>query len=275
MIEIGTSQVSENREIVDRASRAGERIAKRLLSGGADTVRSCPVRVEFMRKSTDPTEWWSPPTMHMLRGGRGGEVRLKLYLSVLWLAVKKPHLVQEPAFSWAVLLGLPDPEGKGKRRIQDAVDWLAENEYLARKPVPGKPPMIELLHDSGTGEKYSSPIAPKPTASPTYRKLEPTFWTNGWMAVLSGAALVIWLAYLDERGASDEAGWLSPSQTRERYSISDDTRKKGLAELKSFGLISPLHGWHREPFAHQFPVVRYRLNPSRLDQKPYDQAVGV
>ncbi len=228
------------------------------------------MRVEFIRVSSEQDHWWSPPSMHMLRGGRGGSVRLKLYLSMLWLAVKPPHHVQESAYSWARLLGLPDDADHGKRRVQDAIDWLVANQYLDRTPVPGKPALLRVLHDSGTGEDYTSPVVAEPTGNPTYRKLDPAFWTSGWMSALSGAAIVVWLAYLDEQGDSEEAGWLAPSQTKSKYAISDDTRRKGLAELKSYGLVTPRRGWHREPFRHEFPVVRYRLNPSRLQQKPYE-----
>jgi hypothetical protein len=265
-LDLGRPTLS--RTSIDPACAAGRRIANRLTSGVADAVRYCPVRVEFIRKSSDPEIWWSPPAMHMLRGGRGGSVRLKLYLSMLWLAVKPPHVVKDPAYHWAVLLGLSDDEGLGKRRVQDAVHWLVANQYLARVSQPGRAPLLTVLHDSGSAEAYKSPVIPSATGVPTYRRLAPEFWTNGWIAALGGASLVVWLAFLDEQGKSEEPGWLSPSQTRNRYGISDDTRKKGLAELKSFGLITPKRGWHREPFHHDFPVIRYRLNHQALDHRP-------
>ncbi|HVF74574.1 MAG TPA: hypothetical protein VM938_05955, partial [Acidimicrobiales bacterium] len=72
----------------------------------------------------------------MLRGGRGGAVRLKLYLSFLWFAAAPPHDVTYPARAWASLLGLEDPEARGARRIIDAITWLDAHDFVV---VEGRP----------------------------------------------------------------------------------------------------------------------------------------
>ena len=41
------------------------------------------------------------PLARMIRGGRGGEVRLKTYMSMLFIAGKSPHDVSYPARAWA------------------------------------------------------------------------------------------------------------------------------------------------------------------------------
>jgi hypothetical protein len=44
-----------------------------------------------------------------MRGGRGGEVRLKLYFCLTLIATKPPHKIRErtPARTWAEMLALP------------------------------------------------------------------------------------------------------------------------------------------------------------------------
>ena len=44
-----------------------------------------------------------------MRGGRGGEVRLKLYFCLTLIATKPPHKIRErtPARTWAEMPALP------------------------------------------------------------------------------------------------------------------------------------------------------------------------
>jgi hypothetical protein len=37
-----------------------------------------------------------------------------------------PHDLAYPARAWATLLGLPDPAGRGARRINEAILWLEQ-----------------------------------------------------------------------------------------------------------------------------------------------------
>ncbi len=204
------------------------------------------------------------------RGGQGGEVRLKLYLSMLWLASGPPHDTTHPAYSWARLLGLDDPDGNGKRRVLDAIDWLDANAFLERRSTPGKPATVRLLSDSGTGEPYTKP-AGTVGGRPTYRKLEPTWWTNGWLATLSGAAVTIFLAYRNAAGnMRGPPPWITPSVTKNRYGMSNDTRQKGLRELRDWGLITAHRSRQREAFGSDRTIARYALNLDRLATAPTD-----
>ena len=49
--------------------------------------RAAPVRRLFVERALPDSP---PPLATLLRGGRGGEVRLKLYLSILWFAGGPP-----------------------------------------------------------------------------------------------------------------------------------------------------------------------------------------
>ncbi len=252
---------------MDAACRAGARIAKRLSADGG-TVRSCPIRREFFCR---PTPNAIPSIVKMLRGGiggrggQGGEVRLKLYLSVLWFASGDGHAVEWPASHWADLLGLPERDTKGKRRIQQAFAWLNENHFVEVTQRPGKHPTITLLHEGGTGAAYTKPgPEAEKGGEPTYRQLSPTWWTNGWIARLSGAAIITWLVYQDESGTRSDFVWLTPDQSKQRYALSTDSRKKGLSELRSLGLIELKRVRHSEAFDSERSITKYRLVANRL-----------
>src|SRR4051812_10693607 len=72
-----------------------------------------------------------PPLAQLLRGGRGGEVRIKLYLCLNLIATARPYrLIGMPARVWAEAIGLPDPSGNGARRIADALDSLSDSKLI-------------------------------------------------------------------------------------------------------------------------------------------------
>src|SRR5580698_2726011 len=86
-----SDQVIENLKFFVRRSRR---------SRGVQLARS------FVRRENTPEA--VPPLALLLRGGQGGEVRLKLYLTMLLLAVQPPFDIRDsfPAGSWAAALGL-------------------------------------------------------------------------------------------------------------------------------------------------------------------------
>lgn len=188
--------------------------------------------------------------MHMLRGGRGGEVRAKLFISLLWVAVAPPHAVTYPARTWAALLGLADPAGLGARRINDALAWLADEEFVKVEGSRGIPAVVTVLDESGNGRSYSVPGAKisQLTASGrgwnrhVYDKVPVELWTNGWLAAMSGPALGCFLVLLSTPGAreSDDdqrASWFTRSLLSDRYDMSDDTRQRGMRDLRELGLV--------------------------------------
>lgn len=208
------------------------------------------------------------PLAQMLRGGRGGQVRLKTYMSMLWLAAAPPHDVAYPARAWATLLDLPDPSGKGARRVNDAISWLEANHFVTVAAQAGLPNRVTLLNELGTGKRYRVPgevfnkarTKGADLASLTgdrYLQIPPAFWTSGWMAALSGAATAMFLVLLAERvGRNDDQElWFSPDVANLRYSLSHDTRSAGLQELRRAGLVTV----KRRPVASDvFDVQRFR-----------------
>jgi hypothetical protein len=259
------------------ALEIAEKFAERLAGRVEQNRRThAPVRRLFIQRATPdkPT-----PLASALRGGRGGAVRLKLELSFLWVAAKAPHDLAYPARAWATLLDLPDPVVRGARRIHEAILWLEQNKLIEVEARSGIPNVLTLRSEAGTGEPYELPGTAytrlRKKSSDTadqhrYVQIPNTFWTMGWVSVLSGTAVAMLLVLLSELGTKNPETtdlWFSPDQADLLYGLSRDTRTKGLKELQAAGIITV----RRRPIApdtFDFQRLRnvYRLNPHRLNQ---------
>lgn len=235
-------------ERTPEATRAPSARSLRMAESAAKLGRRrAQVRYTFVERFTHAEE--TPPLARMLRGGRGGQVRLKLYLSYLWL--QKDDTARELAIrhnAWATLFDLPDPEKAGARRIADAQAWLEEHRFIDVTRT-GRLNLVTVLDETGRGEPWVAPgaAAKKEKESSDfgallhrYIQIPQTFWTNGHVAVLSGAAVAMFLALLCENGGlgEDRALWFSPREAESRFALSEDTRSKGLRELAHAGLVT-------------------------------------
>lgn len=210
--------------------------------------RQLPLRRAFAERP-DNTDTQTP-LARLLRGGRGGSVRLRLYLAYLWLGAAPPHELTYPARAWAELLDLDEPETAGARRIADAVRWLEKNNFITVTNRAGAPNVIRLLSDAGTGDEYETPGSAynrlrgkKPEAAKIHRyiQLPPELWTSGWMAVLTPAALAMLIILRVQVGAKDpdiEEVWIAPDYATRAFLLSEETRTRGLRELGGAGLIT-------------------------------------
>jgi hypothetical protein len=216
--------------------------------------RAAPVRNEFIERMDPSTQ--PPPLARLLRGGQGGEVRLKLYLSMLWFAVGRSHETAYPARGWAALLDLPEPETNGARRVSAAIEWLQANHLVRVERQPGTPSVVYLLDERGNGEPYTLPFraleAKEEAGEPLDRadywvSLPAEFWTKGWLAVLTAPATAMLLVMMDESAASKKTTrlWHSPNQAARRFGFSQDVRSAGLRELAAYGLVT----LHRIPIS--------------------------
>lgn len=229
------------REPSEHALRLAKTLNERLKG------RAAKIRFDFIRHEAGGL----PPVASLLRGGRGGDVRLKLLLSLLWVAgggSDQRHSTNAyPARAWAGLLDLPEPEGNGQRRIRDAIGWLEEEGFVRTMRAPGRPMALQLMREDGSGRPYSDPAAAAKrkkksgaaiTSSDLYIGLPAPFWTDGWLVTLSGRAIAMLLVIahvtFSER---DEWPWVSPARARKLYGVSEDTWSKGIAELRARGII--------------------------------------
>jgi hypothetical protein len=198
------------------------------------------------------------PLSKMLAGGQGGEVRLKLYLSLLWLGARSPHAVEDrPASAWARLFGLTEPDTNGAQRVGAAITWLVGNKFATAVRTRGRPAKLTPRHERGK-QPYSRPGAEVVAEPDWYFQLPQELWSKGWMGVLSGAGLVALVILWDESWgrpgmktqARDGRGgigyerpvrmpevWLAEALLKDRYRISYDVWEKGVKELVAFGLV--------------------------------------
>jgi hypothetical protein len=237
--------------------RAAEAASRRV------RARDAPVSRGFIRSSNANP----PPLARCLRGGQGGEVRLKLLITLIWIGANPPHDTTFPARAWAELLDLPDPAGKGSRRIHDATKWLERARLIRVVKEPGLPSKIFLLDENGSGDEYNHPAKLRRS----YVKLPPAVWTNGWMALLSGSALALLLIALDQLQGAVEGSpfWLSPSRSKELYGLSPDTWTRASKELRNLGILVVRR---RPTRLHEFGLIRlrneYQLDEARLQARP-------
>ena len=176
-----------------------------------------------------------PPLAAMLRGGRGGEIKLKVYLSVTLLATDSPFDIRQliPARRWAEMLALPDPETHGARRVADALNWLDQARLIELGRQPGSPPTIKLLSVSGDGTRFVPP-------APRWITVPLGLWQEQWITYLSGSALALLLALLELQGGIVQSA-RAPYASRQRrleYGLSDDIWTRGRRELERFGVLT-------------------------------------
>jgi hypothetical protein len=237
--------------------------------------RDAQLRVAFVEQR-DPKGPDPMLATMMRRGGRGGGLRLKLFLSVLWIAVGEEHEVRYPARVWAELIGLPDPGGNGARRISATFRALEELNLVRGAPHSGRETVYRLLDERGTGGSYAVPgarIAALRAAEQAwephrYIKVPATLWRNGWMTELSGPAVAMLLVLLTHAGGNYERElWFSPQTADDRFRLSEDTRRRGLHELDDAGIVRT----HRRPLRENSfasPRLRntYTLRPGTLEK---------
>lgn len=229
---------------------ASKEFAARL--GARRRNAGAPVRTIFVSDETKPR-----PTLALLMsgpesggGGRGGQLRVKLYLSLLWICAREPYNVARPARAWAALLGLPDPEGSGVRRIQQAFRDLRDRQMIEVEERGGWPSRITVLNEEGDGSPFqpapdaysywfSKKAAPHVLERHQYFRVPSTLWTAGHISHLKGPSLAMLLALLSERrGQASPTVWFSPERARARFGIATSTRREGLRQLQELGLVS-------------------------------------
>lgn len=210
-----------------------------------------------------------PPLARMLRGGHGGMVRIKFFLSCLWMQTKDDGVeLAFPAQVWARLFGLEDPETSGARRVNEAQRWLEEHNFITVQAQPGYANKITVLNETGNGERYQPPGAAanryretdrNRAAANFYGQIPATFWTNGYCAQLTAAGIAMFLILLDQYGPggpdNTQTVWFSPKAFRDLYALSDDTRAKGISDLTSLGLVTTTR---RVINPHDFDIERIR-----------------
>lgn len=190
-----------------------------------------------------------PPLARIIRGGRGGEVRLKLYLTMILIAARAPHDIENiPARAWAEMLDLDDPAGLGARRISDALHWLDQRGFIQLTSRRGSPPAVRLLSMLGDGKQFDR-------GRGVYIGVPVGLWEHLWITRLSGTGLALLLVLLDLQGGKRPSHPPSlPGPLRRRYGLSDDTWTRAGQELKELGLLQV----KKQPYGRDFDFRRMR-----------------
>ncbi|MFF8271915.1 hypothetical protein ACF059_31745 [Streptomyces sp. NPDC016562] len=203
-----------------------------------------------------------PPLARLIQGGRGGKVRLRLYLCITMMATKEPFDLRRPPGpnGWTQMLGL-DPR-TGPRRVASNLTWLADNKFIDLQPQWGRPSAITLMSATGDGGAYT-----QPREEGRYVGMPIEFWTSGWLLQLSPTATALLFALRDALGGYSEPQYIHTAK-RQRYGLSSDTWTKGRKELEAQGLLTV----KREPQGDFYDFTRlrnaYQLDLEKLTDSP-------
>jgi hypothetical protein len=251
-------------QLVEAAREIALPLAERVRRPGGAPVRATFVSLPFNPFRPSPVSPGELPALaKLLRGGRGGEVKLKTLLSALWIGVAEPHDVTLPGRVWAQLIGLPDPGGRGAHRVNSAVRQLVSQQFLRAEHRPGEPSRLYLLDETGNGQPYIDPgrrvvelqKAEEDFEFHRYFRVPRELWTGGWIAALSGPALAMLLVLLSLASGRDPLDlWFAPGVADRRFRLSAETRKRGLDRLRDEGLITV----RRRPITNPLETTRLR-----------------
>lgn len=101
---------------------------------------------------------------------------------------------------------------------------------------------VRLLREDGSGKPYSSPVAHAPgePVPQQYFRIPASMWEDGMLGRLSGPGLAIYVISMRIlRTDNQEARvWISPDSFRERFGLSEGTRKEGFRELVRQGIAT-------------------------------------
>lgn len=217
---VGTVTVTAKRLLRDAVRDSGRRSTVQMPEKFARITKSCQTSTQLSRLFVR------------------GEVVLKLYLTLLLLTRKPPHELFRPVADqfWANLFGYeertethPYP-GPGTRRVKRALATLRSEEG------PDGPLLVQRV-ERGRGLVLRV-VPPEGPLQAPYITLPLQLWSNGWINVMTGRALFVYVCLRLMFVSKSESNGLHISVwERERFAMGDDTWHRGVAELQSLGLV--------------------------------------
>jgi hypothetical protein len=206
----------------------------------------------------------APPFARLIQGGRGGEVRLKLYLMLTMMATQQPFDIRNPPTPMTLARALDLPPRTGPRRINDNLKWLTDNHFIARTKRPGQPAAIQLLDPVSRPSNDRGPMLSPRRASP-YLTMPITFWSQGWLLDLSPRGIAVLFALAEHAGGRSGPAYLTRFR-RDSYGLSHDTWTRGTRELRDCGLLTVRRTPQGDDFDYRRMRNTYQLDLEKLRQ---------
>ena len=195
----------------------------------ARSQRATNVRfpIEYVRRGDSV----DPMVARLLRGGRGGHVRLKVHMTLAMQATKSPYTVpRRPSTTMAKLLNLDDRTGG--RQVTEALHWLMTNGLITQAEPRNGTPQLELLDPAGSGELWVPNVK-------RYLAVPLTLWSSGWIMKMNGRSLGVFLALTElNGGSSNPLGEVMDGWRKDQYGFSADTWTRAIKDLENLGLLS-------------------------------------
>ena len=216
-------------------------------------------------------------------GGSGGEVRLKLWLSLLYRFNPKELWFDldevDPRFM-AGMFGLDDPTGKGAARVRAAFRWLSDHGFIeidgGRLKKTGRVRVIheaslylpsqwrEIPRQSPEGKADGTLYKEFPRYNESYVRVPSALWANGWMGYLKASELMvlIFVCKLSENGSHQKVE-IKAHRRYERFGLSDAMWRQGVTGLQNRGIVK------------SFEPAKYKTDPVELRAYDYKMEISL
>jgi hypothetical protein len=204
----------------------------------------------------------TPPLARLIQGGRGGEVRLRLYLLLTMMATQVPFDIRNPPTPLTLARTLALPQTSGPRRINDNMKWLEDERFIRRTKRPGQTAAIQLLDPLSVDHPLPDPRRNRP-----YVRIPIEFWSHGWLLALSPTGIAVLLALAERLGGYQVPMYLTRPR-RESYGLSHDTWTRGRHELEDHGLLTVSRVPQGDDYDYRRLRNSYKIDKERLSRPP-------
>lgn len=206
------------------------------------------------------------------RGRKKGPIVVDTVSGKARLVGTDPHTTDFTYEEWATLLGRSDAGdgGAAAAAVRRAVVTLGREGLILADRSQGAKPRLQLGLESGTPGRFKTYVKPKrekPTAgafddADVWMLLPPELWTNGWMAALSGRALLTYLVILRQTEVHTPA-FLTDENRKKYFAIADEeVIGEGAAELDYYEIINRRAG--------RYARLEYALVPGAFGRDAVD-----
>jgi hypothetical protein len=204
-----------------------------------------------------------PPLARLIQGGRGGEVRLKLYLFLTMMATTAPYDIRNPPTPATLARTLDLPTDTGPRRITSNLRWLESHGFISTTKRSGLTPAIQLLDLDIPG---NHPLT-NPRSHGPWLTIPIGFWSYGWLLHLSPVGIAVLFSLSELLGGYKTPRYMLRDR-HESYGLSHDTWTRGISELKENRLLEVDRNPQGSDYAHSRLRNSYWLINDLLEMPP-------